>query len=64
MNPLLAVIICGVAMFAAQILFIFLFRNKPESRAHVAREDVAAGDAAADVPGDEAIGRPVVKPLD
>lgn len=64
MNPLLAVIICGVAMFAAQILFILLFRNKPESRAHVAREDVAAGDAAADVPGDEAIGRPVVKPLD
>jgi len=63
-NPLLAVIICGVAMFAAQILFILLFRNKPESRAHVAREDVAAGDAAADVPGDEAIGRPVVKPLD
>lgn len=64
MNPLLAVIICGVAMFAAQILFILLFRKKPESRAHVAREDVAAGDAAADVPGDEAIGRPVVKPLD
>ncbi len=64
MNPLLAVIICGVAMFAAQILFILLFRNKPESRAHFAREDVAAGDAAADVPGDEAIGRPVVKPLD
>lgn len=64
MNPLLAVIICGVAMFAAQILFILLFRNKPESRVHVAREDVAAGDAAADVPGDEAIGRPVVKPLD
>ena len=64
MNPLLAVIICGVAMFAALILFILLFRNKPESRAHVAREDVAAGDAAADVPGDEAIGRPVVKPLD
>jgi len=63
-NPLLAVIICGVAMFAAQILFILLFRKKPESRAHVAREDVAAGDAAADVPGDEAIGRPVVKPLD
>ncbi len=66
MNPLLAVIICGVVMFAAQIVFILLFRTKPESRAHVAREDAAAGDAAvaADVPGEEAVGRPAVKPLD
>ena len=58
MNPLLAVIICGVAMFVAHILFILLFRTKPEPRAHVAREDAAAGDTAvaADVPGEEAVG--------
>ena len=65
MNPLLAVVICGVAMFVAHILFILLFRTKPEPRAHVAREDAAAGDTAvaADVPGEEAVGRPAVKPL-
>ena len=65
MNPLLAVIICGVAMFVAHILFILLFRTKPEPRAHVAREAAAAGNTAvaADVPGEEAVGRPAVKPL-
>ncbi len=66
MNPLLAVIVCGVAMFVAHILFILLFRSKPEPRTHVVPAEVAAGDAiAAEAVGEEvSVGRPAVKPLD
>ncbi len=45
MDPFLAVIVSGVAMFAAHILFILLFRTKPTPAVKVAK----VGDPAAPV---------------
>ncbi len=64
MNPLTAVIICGVAMFAAHILFILLFRTKPEPRPHVAPVEASSDGVAGDHADGEAIGRAAVKPLE
>ena len=47
MDPFLAVIVSGVAMFAAHILFILLFRTKPTPTVKVAKvgDPVAPVDA-------------------
>ena len=46
MNPLTAVAICGVAMFVAHILFILLFRTKPEPRPEIVPVESATSDGA------------------
>ena len=46
MNPLIAVIITGVAMFVAHILVILLFREKPAAREETAAEAEAPAGAA------------------
>ena len=64
MNPLTAVVICGVAMFAAHILFILLFRTKPEPRPDIRPVESATSDGVAEVVGEEAVARAAVKPLE
>ncbi len=63
MNPLLAVIITGVVLFAAQLLFILLFRTKPSPSEAAHREATAPGAA---TPGaaTPVVAKPGVTPLD
>ena len=58
MNPFLAVMITGVVLFAAQLLFILLFRTKPSPSEAAHREATAPGAAT------PVVAKPGVTPLD
>ena len=67
MNPFLAVIITGAAMFVAHLVFILLFRTKQERREAVPHETPASGDAVfaeAGTAEDTTLAKVAVKPLD